>query len=186
MLLDKKAKENESEKERFYDYIEVMACPGGCVNGGGQLKPLTLNKSGEKKNDGNITSEEVAAFTVRREDESAAKEAKWGDKEWTKKVENAYWHDLPTPPPSPSLDTGHASEADATFDTCSSSHQALERADKLACRVLADLCKPQGDLDARFCWNATMDDRAEEIRRSLFRTQYRAVESDVVGLQVKW
>jgi iron only hydrogenase large subunit-like protein len=22
-----------------YDYVEVMACPGGCVNGGGQLKP---------------------------------------------------------------------------------------------------------------------------------------------------
>ena len=22
-----------------YDYIEVMACPGGCLNGGGQIKP---------------------------------------------------------------------------------------------------------------------------------------------------
>jgi iron only hydrogenase large subunit-like protein len=22
-----------------YDYVEVMACPGGCLNGGGQLKP---------------------------------------------------------------------------------------------------------------------------------------------------
>ncbi|PWN48936.1 iron hydrogenase [Violaceomyces palustris] len=26
-------------EERGYDYIEVMACPGGCVNGGGQLRP---------------------------------------------------------------------------------------------------------------------------------------------------
>lgn len=25
-----------------YDYVEVMACPSGCVNGGGQLKPPTL------------------------------------------------------------------------------------------------------------------------------------------------
>ena len=22
-----------------YDYVEVMACPSGCVNGGGQLRP---------------------------------------------------------------------------------------------------------------------------------------------------
>ena len=24
-----------------YDYVEAMACPSGCVNGDGQLKPLT-------------------------------------------------------------------------------------------------------------------------------------------------
>ncbi|KAK0536830.1 Cytosolic Fe-S cluster assembly factor nar1 [Tilletia horrida] len=29
----------ESSLERGYDYIEVMACPGGCTNGGGQLRP---------------------------------------------------------------------------------------------------------------------------------------------------
>jgi len=23
-----------------YAYIEVMSCPGGCINGGGQLKPV--------------------------------------------------------------------------------------------------------------------------------------------------
>ena len=22
-----------------YDYVEIMACPGGCLNGGGQIKP---------------------------------------------------------------------------------------------------------------------------------------------------
>eukprot|EP00761_Pharyngomonas_kirbyi_P007028 gb/GECH01007037.1/.p1 GENE.gb/GECH01007037.1/~~gb/GECH01007037.1/.p1 ORF type:complete len:511 (+),score=84.81 gb/GECH01007037.1/:1-1533(+) len=26
-------------KRKQYDYVEVMACPGGCVNGGGQLAP---------------------------------------------------------------------------------------------------------------------------------------------------
>ncbi|KAL9936147.1 hypothetical protein V8E36_004989 [Tilletia maclaganii] len=30
-----------SDSERGYDYIEVMACPGGCTNGGGQLRPPT-------------------------------------------------------------------------------------------------------------------------------------------------
>lgn len=27
-------------EDKGYDYVEVMACPGGCVNGGGQLKPV--------------------------------------------------------------------------------------------------------------------------------------------------
>jgi iron only hydrogenase large subunit-like protein len=26
-----------------YDYMEVMACPGGCIGGGGQPIPTTLN-----------------------------------------------------------------------------------------------------------------------------------------------
>ncbi|KAH9935350.1 iron hydrogenase [Fomitopsis serialis] len=28
-----------AEPDKGYDYVEVMACPGGCVNGGGQLRP---------------------------------------------------------------------------------------------------------------------------------------------------
>ncbi len=27
---------------RKYDFIEVMACPGGCIGGGGQPKPTTM------------------------------------------------------------------------------------------------------------------------------------------------
>jgi iron only hydrogenase large subunit-like protein len=33
--LVRKVKSNNSP----YHYIEVMACPSGCINGGGQLKP---------------------------------------------------------------------------------------------------------------------------------------------------
>ncbi|HHV55326.1 MAG TPA: 4Fe-4S binding protein [Firmicutes bacterium] len=29
----------ESGEYKEYDFVEVMACPGGCVNGGGQLRP---------------------------------------------------------------------------------------------------------------------------------------------------
>lgn len=29
----------EDEESRAYDFVEVMACPGGCVNGGGQIRP---------------------------------------------------------------------------------------------------------------------------------------------------
>lgn len=32
----------EIRKGEKYDYIEVMACPGGCVGGGGQPKPATM------------------------------------------------------------------------------------------------------------------------------------------------
>ncbi|CDU22584.1 related to NAR1-similarity to human nuclear prelamin A recognition factor [Sporisorium scitamineum] len=31
----------QEEDERGYDYVEVMACPSGCVNGGGQIRPPT-------------------------------------------------------------------------------------------------------------------------------------------------
>ena len=45
-----------------YDYIELMACPGGCVNGGGQIKENNKNRellkliSERLKNDTNIIS----------------------------------------------------------------------------------------------------------------------------------
>ncbi|MBQ8211902.1 MAG: iron hydrogenase small subunit, partial [Treponema sp.] len=38
-------------KQVKYDFVEVMACPGGCVNGGGQ--PITcddINKTTERAN----------------------------------------------------------------------------------------------------------------------------------------
>lgn len=33
---------NEIKAGTHYDYVEVMACPGGCVGGGGQPKPATF------------------------------------------------------------------------------------------------------------------------------------------------
>ena len=32
-------------KKCEYDYVEIMACPGGWLNGGGQIKPKELNIS---------------------------------------------------------------------------------------------------------------------------------------------
>lgn len=48
-----------------YDYVEVMACPGGCINGGGQVKPTTIDKAEEAM--------------------------RWSTKEWVAKVEQRYW-----------------------------------------------------------------------------------------------
>ena len=33
-------KRKKQDNNTAYDYVEVMACPSGCINGGGQLKPL--------------------------------------------------------------------------------------------------------------------------------------------------
>lgn len=107
------------EGERGYDYVEVMACPGGCVNGGGQLRPARSTEESDMR---------------------------WGDREWVKRVEDVYWkdarlsHELPTPPASPR----------------------------------------RGEMDA--------DELAMEVMSHglAFRTEYRAVESDVIGLAVKW
>ena len=31
-----------------YDYVELMACPSGCVNGGGQIKLKDINAKGNQ------------------------------------------------------------------------------------------------------------------------------------------
>ena len=39
----------EINRGEVYHYIEVMACPGGCVGGGGQPKPQTLEKVNKRR-----------------------------------------------------------------------------------------------------------------------------------------
>lgn len=127
------------EKPKNYDYVEVMACPGGCVNGGGQLKgrqaktmTATKDKEGYERN---------------WEADGVMQNAKWGDREWTRLVEEAYWRSL-------------ASQSQS---------QEMADGDTLADGVIEELC--DGDLDQR---------------REKLRTSYRGVESDMVGLAVKW
>ena len=37
--LARRVRGGAAAEEARYDYVEVMACPGGCVNGGGQMRP---------------------------------------------------------------------------------------------------------------------------------------------------
>ncbi|KAI6032963.1 iron hydrogenase [Pisolithus orientalis] len=150
-----------------YDYVEVMACPGGCVGGGGQLRPIA--QASQRQVDEEGYPRNWGDSGVRVEDggpQDTIAGPKWGNKEWTKEVEKAYWHDLPTPPPSPTSDL-------------------LPEVDQLAIRVKVELCRPQ-DSASQFDWSSPMDAEAERRRRELLRTRYRAVESDIVGLTVKW
>ncbi|KAG1815943.1 iron hydrogenase [Suillus subaureus] len=172
-LVGMRAKKRGGEDEKGYDYVEVMACPGGCVNGGGQLKPIA-QAAGQKEDEEGFTRnwEESGVQMLVPGEDSAMQGVKWGNKEWTKEVERVYWHDLPTPPPSP---RPHDRDLENPF-VC---------ADRLAAQVKIDLCHPtDGSLHEN--WASIMDEGAETQRRELFRTQYRAVESEVVGLAVKW
>ncbi|KZT57751.1 iron hydrogenase [Calocera cornea HHB12733] len=165
-----------------YDFVEVMACPGGCVNGGGQMKPSDVVKS--------MTDEEGfvrdwASEGVQMDVSGPAPtpngstSSRWGDKAWLRRTEEAYWAEetgLPTPPPSPDQN----SPALPPWPSKSEKHH---QADMLAMQILDDLCQPAGGVKA---WESRMDEEAERRRRTVFRTQYRAVESEVIGLAVKW
>lgn len=65
------------EDSGTYDYIEVMACPGGCVNGGGQMRPPP----------GAVQAEDAM-------DEDAPVQGWQGtDRHWVQRVEERYWLD---------------------------------------------------------------------------------------------
>lgn len=144
-----------AEESRSYDYVEVMACPAGCVNGGGQLRGGARESAPETQVEGIAES-------------AAARDARWGDKQLVKDVEAVYWGGNWTPPPSPT-----SKQRGPTF----------VMADVVATRILEDLCQP---VSACNQWGDEMDDGAESLRRSLFRTNFRVVESEVVGLAVQW
>jgi iron only hydrogenase large subunit-like protein len=165
------ARNGEEVQENGYDYVEVMACPGGCVNGGGQLKPPATRKDAEGYERNWKDSGVEMAVDVSGSVEGVMQNAKWGDREWTRAVEKVYWHALPTPPSSPKLS---AVDEDPT-----------RKADHLAAQILVDMCHPQLSM-VDPAWDTAMDEKAELRRQTLFRTQYKAVESEVIGLAVKW
>jgi iron only hydrogenase large subunit-like protein len=139
------------------DYVEVMACPGGCINGGGQLKRREPAKVdlGEKDSEGYQRDWNETGV-----DPGTGMGARWGDKEWVKEVEKVYW---------------------AEQDSDVPAHTAV---DLFAANVLHEIC--QSDPVPGLSWFESMNEKAEAQRRALFRTEYRAVESEVDGLLVRW
>jgi iron only hydrogenase large subunit-like protein len=115
-------------EDRPYDYVEVMACPAGCVNGGGQARrPAKLvSELGSESTD------------------TAGMGSRWGDREWVKIVEETYWEQQRLSTSTPTV--------------------SKEAVDELASRIEEEMTDS----------------------REIFRTQYRAVVSDVVGLNVTW
>lgn len=81
-----------SVNEGEYAYVEVMACPGGCTNGGGQIKVgdvATLRQVGGTGIENGGEDQEVLP----------------AQKEWLAKVDEAYWSaDSDDEPPEPDVD----------------------------------------------------------------------------------
>lgn len=184
--------DQQASVDKGYEYVEVMACPGGCVNGGGQLRPADKIQTSTDE-EGYKRDWDSSGVKLDEEDVGRiqGQSAKWGDKEWTKKVEVVYWHELPTPPPSPTPDddTTKANERSAASGVQivaggEIKDEKMQSADRLAALVLRETCNPTAT--HALSWVENMDDEAESRRRKLFRTQYRAVEGEVIGLAVKW
>lgn len=162
--LSERRRQTPSANRRGYDYVEVMACPGGCVNGGGQLKPPNkLDPEGYLNTDhspGDLST-------------------RWANKDWTRKVEETYWQDSPTT--NKNFTGQHLLSKENPSNTEHMSEEMLLAADKLMASILGNLCPTDeglGDVDV--C------EERDLCRRRFFRTQYKAVESEVVGLAVKW
>jgi len=159
--------------------------PGGCVNGGGQLRPSEAWRAARTDVEGMTRNWAESGVSVEADGVvgGGSPSSRWGDKEWTREVEKAYWdgepapHGLPTPPASPKMEP--------LMDGLGAAREDLRRADEQAVRVLVETCGPR-DVGACGGWGVEMDRAAEERRCAMYRTQYRAVESEVVGLAVKW
>ena len=220
-----------------YDYVEVMACPGGCVGGGGQLRAPERKPASSTNHDAEGFVRDWAADGVQPDasngssregpngDRAGTAEAPWSSRAWTREVERAYWnahqapepeHALPTPPASPkpggfAAGGGMGAEMPAHVDRAKGA-PASQRSfsfgaddqgnpedvviESLVARVLGELCAPveaqqkqqeqETMVRSAGLEGTCVDETAEVRRRRLFRTQYRVVESEVVGLGVKW
>jgi hypothetical protein len=176
-----------SPDDKTLDYVEVMACPGGCVNGGGQMKPSAPAPIEEKDEEGFPRVWEMEGVETRKPmiDESM----RWSTKAWVAQVETIYWSGLPTPPASPKLNESKQVDPLKPFDSLDelktlSTLPEFAQADKLAEQIIVETCAPKDGLYADI-----MDDEAEAKRREFLRTRYRKVESDVgqmTASAVKW
>ena len=166
-------------EEKKIDFVEVMACPSGCVNGGGQMKPvkeptgMEVDEEGYARplaDDGTDVAMGVAKVRV---EVDKSEGTRWSTKEWVAKVEEVYWNGLPTPPPSrstsPELDKG---SVESTHSVRSGSERTIT-ADAVSAEVMMDI-------------------GAGEAEWEFLRTRFRKVEGDILsngGLTheaVKW
>ncbi|KAK6909480.1 cytosolic Fe-S cluster assembly factor NAR1 [Kwoniella mangroviensis CBS 10435] len=180
-----------SGEDKKLDFVEVMACPGGCVNGGGQMKPVSPSTA-VNGTEGKMEVDEEGYTRPLPDDgtdididkASKAKDGslinsgveegmRWSTKEWVEKVEAIYWNGLPTPPPSPPLEASninfklYISEPKGHVDGPAQTNGHVDRnqqADLIAEQIVRDVC----DNDSAKRWE-------------FLRTRFRKVESDILA-----
>ena len=177
----------EQAEERTLDYVEVMACPGGCVNGGGQMKPKSENAAtaariaADRDEEGYKRDWEIEGVetTTAQVDEGM----RWSTKSWVATVEKVYWSGLPTPPQSPKADGQeqvpalHQEDESTTIAT----DPRIEMADRIGQSVIEAVIK-----NAKRSSSSTVAEAEGQARKEFLRTRYRKVEGDVSGLTAKW
>ena len=94
------------------------------------------------------------------EDTAGMSSARWGDREWVKTVELAYWR------------TG----ADEQNGRPKEKHAWV---DSVVENILEEMCRDEDGV-------LPSDEERSRRRLGMLRTQYRAVVSEVIGIAVKW
>ncbi|RPB19432.1 iron hydrogenase [Terfezia boudieri ATCC MYA-4762] len=85
-----------------YAYVEVMACPGGCTNGGGQVKvddAFRIGRGGGEEVSVGADDGEGGVVSA-----GAGVGGQQKQREWLAKVDEAYWSDSSSSPTSKNID----------------------------------------------------------------------------------
>lgn len=180
-------------KEKEVEFIEVMACPSGCVNGGGQVAPpkesLRQRKRrrswGEEGGDyvGKVDDEGMPDIIEAEKQQIMEGEVKMvmdeeedrvlSSKDWVKEVERRYWGD------GTREEVVRQQDYDFDLDTLDPSIVPY----LLAQPTRSEEAAMQAVLDQLLAGAPSPTSQ----RMELMRTSYRAVESEEVnGLAVKW
>ena len=132
-----------------YSYVEVMACPGGCTNGGGQVKVGDV-----------ATLRQVGGTGI--ENGSFEQEVLPAQREWLERVDEAYW-------------SADSDDLDEDGDVDMTNGHDLNGGDADSTSDVVDGIDRSCVKDMLAHW---ADVTGVELERLIFTT-YRAVESDV-------
>lgn len=179
----------EQAEERTLDYVEVMACPGGCVNGGGQMKSKSENaataarKASERDEEGYKRDWEMDGVETSAPANQIDEGMRWSTKSWVATVEKVYWTGLPTPPQSPKANGQDQvpSEQEQDGRKIAATDSRIEMADRIGQEIISAIVEL-----AKKSSSDHLADVENTARREFLRTRYRKVEGDVSGLTAKW
>lgn len=167
-----------------YDYVEVMACPSGCINGGGQL-PLNANASvSDGTNDAAAASRREPAHVMPTLEGDEGIDG-WDPQRGSKRaalehVESLYWET-----PSKEYDHHDDGAGNSTLRRMRLLNLEQQESGLIEDRIVQEAYEHTLRKDSPS--SAIITDNAAAFRRGLFRTSYHAVASvDDVGLAVQW
>ncbi|WVR00296.1 cytosolic Fe-S cluster assembly factor NAR1 [Kwoniella sp. CBS 9459] len=190
-------------EDKKLDFVEVMACPGGCVNGGGQMKPVTPSSAATQEDikmevdeegyprplpdDGSEVDGDTIATSTAKDGSLIKSEAeegmRWSTKEWVAKVEEIYWTGLPTPPPSPPLEASNLDTASYASRRPISNNGQIQTNGNGGGYVISG--GAEGPAQAA---NQLAEEIVREVcgddgdkRWEFLRTRFRKVESDILS-----